>query len=512
MLERLPFRRSTVEEIPVERREIHWVRFLRALLAVAFLLSSASTAAEGVAGDSGLLSRAAAASGEPWRYHIRSTFAGSENGLLTHTIVDEQGDIVVTRRCTGVVCGGSIVDTRSRRTSLFSYNETPIAQSAPVEPLTVTIRAIVSYAFTAPTFVADGGRVAADGSRSLAGRDVVALAVTAPGGVTLDALLDPQTALLAGIARGTTILYEYDDERRIGPLMLPATIRLAGGSAERFDERTIVAAPLLPPSGPPAVFRDTLPVALEPKTIPVFACRVEGHDTRCVLDSGASGLAMSLELADRLHKAFIGRISLEGLGPLESGVVEASELDLGSLRLGKALYAVLPDVGEFGADVVVGADVMGKAVIELDMPHHTIRFDPPGTALAGSLVDLTFGGFTPSVPIQLSSKATTAASQLALDTGDASSIDLSKAFTNAHPDVFVRSSERAVFGVGGRGSQETGTIGRVVFAGFALQNVAAGVTDLGSGQVPARLGSGFLTRFAVDIDYQNARMSVRAVR
>lgn len=450
-----------------------------------------------------LLQRAAQASGQPWRYHIRSRVADSQ------TLIDEQGNEIITRRCNGIVCSGMLVDAAGGQVSLLSYNDTPIRQSTRLDPAQITLHAIVSYAFTASDFQSAGGRVVALGPRPFGNLRVAPYAVTAPGGSRLDALLDPQTGLLAGVARDLDVIYRYEDQRRVGPLVLPFTVRRGDGSVETFADRQVVAAPLALPSGPPVTFARTSAAArLEPGALPRFACRIDGIDARCILDTGAAGLAMSLDLADRLGKKLVGETKLQGLGQVSTGVVRANSLGLGGMQIGPALFAVIPDVGGLGADVVVGSDGLARAVVRVDPGHRTIAFAPQGTALAGTSVSLRFDGSIPRVPVRLDSTA----AELILDTGDDASIDLSAAFARDHSGlVQTTPAQRGILGVGGRGIVATGRIGHVEFAGADLVDVPADVND--SPQAPApRIGAAFLTRFAFDLDYTEGRMTVRPVR
>ncbi len=371
-----------------------------------------------------------------------------------------------------------------------------------------TLRAIVSYAFTSPTFIANGGTVVALAERRLGSAAVAPYAVTAPHGAGLDALLDPTTGLLVAVARGNDVIYRYEDQRRVGPLMLPFNILRGDGTSETFNDRHVIDTPLTTPSGPPVTFgRTSEAIALEPGDLPRFPCRVDDVLARCVLDTGASGLAMSLDLADRLGKKLVGELELEGLGTMSSGVVRASSLTLGSMRLGPALFAILPDVGGFGADVLVGNDAIARAVVRVDPQHRTIAFDPPGTPIEGTHVPLTFDGFTPSVPIRLGGTP----ESLVLDTGDNASIDLSDDFARTHPGLLTSKQRGNVVGVGGVGTRAIGRVGQVEFAGVALSNVLADVTK--SARSPAsRVGSVFLSRFAFDLDYTELRMSVRPPR
>ncbi|MGH7716333.1 MAG: aspartyl protease family protein, partial [Vulcanimicrobiaceae bacterium] len=361
------------------------------LLAVMLLVGAAPVKPD-------LLERAAQSSGEPWRYHIVSRITA------TQTQTDEQGDLVVTQRCRGIVCRGTVVNASSGRVAFFSYNGTPIPQAVPIDPSQITLRSIVSYAFTSPAFTAGGGTVVPLPQRRLGDARVAPFAVTAPHGAELDALLDPRSGLLVGVAQGHTAIYRYADERRVGPLMLPFEVLQGDGTSQTFDDRQVVNAGLVPPAGPEVGFAlKPAPIALAPGTLPRFPCRIEDVPARCVLDTGASGLAMSLTLADRLGKKLVGELDIEGLGAVASGVVRAESLQLGSMRIGPALYAVLPDAGGFGADVLVGTDAIDHAIVRIDPKRLTIEFVPPGSLTTGTRVPLSFEGFVPSVPIRLGS-------------------------------------------------------------------------------------------------------------
>jgi hypothetical protein len=177
------------------------------------------------------------------------------------------------------------------------------------------------------------------------------------------------------------------------------------------------------------------------------------------------------------------------------------------MHVGPALYAILPDVGGFGADVVIGADVIAKTAVALDFAHRTVRFEPPGSPETGAAVPLIFGGFTPKVPIELARTRC----ELAVDTGDAASIDLSAAFAKEHPGLFVPTQKRTILGVGGRGTQALGTV-NVTFADLDLRDVPIGTTDVPGGRSRDRIGAGFLSRFMLYLDYASGRMSVQSVR
>ena len=358
---------------------------MRLLSLVALLLCIAAAPPD-------LLARAARASGEPWRFHVVSESYGSQRGHLTQTKIDAQGDRIVTRSCSGGICSGTYQS--GSRSAIFAYNETPIPQTRPVEPRSVTLRAIASYEFTAPSFRDAGGTV------EPVANDTVR--VTAPGGAPLDARFDGATGLVAAVvAPGGGTIVRFEDLRRVGGLMLPFKLRRADGTVESFEERSIDPSPLVPPAGPSATFDANGGEVALSSNGPRFPCTVETQSATCLLDTGASGLSMSLDLADRLHKSPVATIALQGLGTVLSGVVRADSLRLGGMRLGPALYAVLPDAGGFKADVVVGADVIGRAVVRLDLHRRTIAFAPLGSPLTetSTFVLLSVIGVRTATPV-----------------------------------------------------------------------------------------------------------------
>ena len=455
-----------------------------------------------------LLARIAAASGVPWRFHVVSRTVSAVEGHLVETRIDAQGERTVTRRCSANVCAGTYAE--GRRSALFSYNETPIPQPDPIDAAAATIREIASYAFVDPSFLAGGGRTTDLGVRGVGGDEYAAIAVTVPGATTLIALVDPSSGLLRAVTTGDgTLLVRFGDQRRVDNVTLPFAVQVEDKPSQTYDERRIEPEALLPPAGPAMTFAARpLEIELAPRTgLPRFPCRIENVATICLLDTGASGLAMSLNLADRLHKNPIGEIALEGLGTVLTGVVRAGPLDLGSMRVGPALYAILPDVGSLGADLVVGADVIGRSIVRLDLASRTIAFLPPQSPLEGRPLAMTFDRFTPTIPLELGGLTT----RLAIDTGDEASIDLPIAYYRAHPALFSPQGRRAVVGIGGRGFQTIGKIAQVRIGDFIASDVPIGATDTGS-PTRARIGAGFLSRFVLELDYARERIALRPVR
>jgi hypothetical protein len=113
-------------------------------------------------------------------------------------------------------------------------------------------------------------------------------------------------------------------------------------------------------------------------------------------------------------------------------------------------------------------------------------------------VPLAFQDFVPVVGVHLGSIPT----ELAVDTGDESSINLSYDFYQQHHDLFSATSERAVAGIGGSSIELLGTIPQVTIGDFAIPSPTIGATRTLQGTAFGHVGAGLLARYDVTIDYQ----------
>ena len=134
---------------------------------------------------------------------------------------------------------------------------------------------------------------------------------------------------------------------------------------------------------------------------------------RCWFDTGNSGLAMSLELAEQLNLNPVGVFSVSGLGFYATEVVRAGPLQIGSVRFGDAEYVVLSDIHRYGYDLVLGADVFAATPLTIDYGRHTIAFTnsrsarislehagPSGVILTAPVISYVSGPNSASLPLR----------------------------------------------------------------------------------------------------------------
>jgi hypothetical protein len=115
-------------------------------------------------------------------------------------------------------------------------------------------------------------------------------------------------------------------------------------------------------------------------------------------------------------------------------------------------------------------------------------------------VPLAFDNFVPQVDVQLGTLP--AQTQLTLDTGDESTINLAFSFYQAHKaQLFPPTSESTVSGVGGSSVELQGTIPHVQIGGYSIESSAIGATPSLPSTELGHLGAGLLAHFNVTIDY-----------
>lgn len=494
------------------------MRFAATLLCVSFAgLGTIARAAPspGLSGAESLqflVDRARAASGAPYRFHVVSVSHESHGGRSFEITTETEGDKFRTRRCSKSICSGSYFD--GERSFDSNLNDTALPRSARVDAVAITLRAIVSYAFTAPDFQTSGGRIAEREPIARNGRTDRRIAIAAPRGAWLDALLDPATGLVvAVISTERDHVFELEDQRRVaGRITLPFRISLDGSDLERFDSREIASAPLeTPPGLRPTLATDPQPVAMidgdRPSAQPVVPCSIGGQNVRCLLDTGNSGLAMSLELAERLDLEIRGgAFDVSGLGRYVTGVVGGPALTVGPATYGPALYIVLPDLRRSEYDVVLGADVFAHARIALHYGTRAVTFAAESQTPSAPALPLQFENFIPVLSVRLDDDDVT----LAVDTGDESTINLDYDYYEEHPALFKPTGSIPVAGIGGVGAQLTGEIASARIGDFELGPVPIGATKGATATAHGHIGAGFLRNFDVTFDYARAGLELTA--
>ncbi|HEY5349466.1 MAG TPA: aspartyl protease family protein [Candidatus Lustribacter sp.] len=445
-----------------------------------------------------LLARMRARSGPVWSAHLHSVSQLIEGSRAVDLNSQSQGVRVASYQCAGRLCDGTYFD--GERTLSIDINGTALPDVNGADPYLRAERTVASLTFLTPDFTAQGGRIFDDGITLISGAPYRTLLVASGDAVPMLVYVDPKTATvryLRDINGDET--FEYRDYAAVGQrFWLPYEVLRNGQLLEHYRSRDVAAGPFSPPHGPAATFANgPVAVATDPEqTIPVFACTIDGIAARCLLDSGNSGLSLSLSLAERLDLPTLGSFRVRGLGDYATEVVRAGPLQIGGMTFAPADYVVLHDIDRFGYDVVLGADMFAATTIQLDQAQHRVVFGaplPPG----GISVPLEFEDFVPVLDVHLGALP----AQLALDTGDESSINLDYDFYQAHHDLFSATSERAVSGVGGSSVELLGTIAHVQIGDLSITSPAIGTTRVLQGTAYGHVGSGLLSRYDVTIDY-----------
>ena len=351
------------------------------------------------------------------------------------------------------------------------------------------------------------------GDARLHGKTVRRLAVTAAGAAPLDVLVDPQRALPVAVAEsGGPLIVEFSDFRTVGGLRLPFEVVRRGGS-ERFATRTVSPDALSAPVGiVPAFDGPSSAVAFHrPEDArdanqgqPVVPCTLADLHVLCLIDTGNSGLGISLELAERLNLEPSGEFEVAGLGSYVTGLVSAGPLRVGNATFPTAKYVVLHDLRAYGYDVVLGADAFAHALVTIDYAASTVTFAPESTGSSAATIPISFQNFVPVVTAQLGAFDV----PLAIDTGDVAAVNVSQAYYRDHPGLFTPRSTRQVSGIGGTSVQVVGEVPSVRLATFDVSRQPIAATGAKTTTANGHLGSAFLAHFTLVLDYARARIGL----
>lgn len=450
-----------------------------------------------------LLDRMRAAAGPVWSTHFVSISRLNLEGQTTVVSSESSGVPFVVKRCEGELCQGTYFDG----TRLFEVdmNDTALPRSLDPEPYLRSLRMVASLSFLAPGFTSHGGRIIDGGYQSYGGKRYRTMFVTDTHAIPIRLFVDPADALVH-VARdlGNEDTFEYRDYRHVNGFSVPFEIRHNGNVLERYDDRTPVASAFHPPRGPLPTFTGQTPqtIQTDPAHVtPVLNCTVADVPVRCLIDTGNSGLSLSSELAARLGVSVIGTFRVRGLGDYATQVVRAGPLRVGNATYPEANYVVLNDISRYGYDVVLGADFLGTAGVEIDAADHVVRLAAPVDAGAIT-IPLSFENFVPVVNVHLG----TVDARLAVDTGDESNINLSYGFYSKHTTLFSITERRLVAGVGGSSVELIGNIPEVTIGDYRTGPEKIGTTQTLEGTAFGHLGAAFLRQFIVQFDYAAAEL------
>jgi hypothetical protein len=446
-----------------------------------------------------LLATIAAAAGASDGYRAQIERAEGTGAARRTERIAWDGRRRLARACTGEICAGTWFD--GTRAYTLDANDVPIPETPQGTAYLRTLDAIETHAFALPAFRDAGGTVA-DVTPADAPVAERRFAVRAPRGTTLLAILDAEANLVEGVMRAdggerlTLADYAHGEGGAVATVRTAAT-RNAFAAASPAPLAAPTGIPLMPNALPPAPFARS-----DPR--PYFACTAAGIAARCLLDTGAGGLDVSLAFAERLGLEPAGTVTLAGVGSYLTGFVRIPELVLPGARVGSALYAVAPDLDLHGCDIVVGSDVLAEIAARVDFGKRTVAFaataDEAGSATP---LPLRFGARLP----YLAARVGKAPADLVLDTGDDSAIDLGAAYFERTKPFVADATDRRREGTGGTSAALEGRLDSLVVGTIQAGPVRAIVTDRLRGE--GHLGSAFFAGRTLVLDYAHDRILVR---
>jgi len=486
------------------------VRFAATLLAIFFVAAAPVAPGSSAAPPNldELLAKVRRASGEPYRYHIVSHARELVENRALEIRSESEGLRYLTRRCAGALCSGFYSD--GERAFETNLNDTPLPSA---DALLFTLRMILSYGFTDPAYRRGGGRLVELPPAAFGPGAGLRIAVAPAHGMTLDAVIDPVTSLVESAStRDGQFRFTFHQERSIdGKVTIPFDVDLNDKPFERFDLREIVPGPLEAPVGlVPQIEGSAVTAKLlryDPLgDVPILECTIGGQTVPCLLDTGNSGMSMSLELAESLGIEAVGTaFEINGMGSYATGVAKAPPLSIGSgVTYPSAYYVLLHDIHRFGFDLVLGTDAFATTRLTIDYPKREVTFAPASGGELEHPIPLTFRNFVPIVRVGLDAEPPI---PMLLDTGDESTINLAYAYYQAHP-VFKATRIENVAGVGGSSVQVSGEIPSVTLGEFAATHQRIGATKKSFPTGQGHVGSGFLSHFRVTFDYTHARIGL----
>jgi hypothetical protein len=444
-----------------------------------------------------LLERMRAAAGPVWSAHIVSVSRLTYGGGPAVVSTDSEGYRLRIGHCTGEICDGSYFD--GRRLFAVDMNGTAVPLSRQTEPYLRSLRIATSLEFLSPSFLRDGGTIGAFGNELLGGRSYRTFIAGDRDSIPIRLFVDPATNLVR-FARefGGPDIFEFRDYRRAGRYVLPYDVLHDGKVFEHFDDRAVVSTEFAAPRGPqPQLSAPVVSINTDANRIqPIVDCSIGGIALRCLIDTGNSGLSLSSEIASRLGANVVGTYSVRGLGGYTTHVVRAGPLRVGGATFPEAYYVVLDDLRHYGYDVVLGADIFGATNVEIDLATHTVRFGARADDRAIA-IPLTFEHYVPVARVELGGLQT----DLAVDTGDESNVNLAYDFYEQHPKLFTITTRRLVGGIGGTSVEMIGQIDNVTIGDYHTGPQRIGTTQNLQGTASGHLGAAFLAQFVAVFDY-----------
>ena len=107
--------------------------------------------------------------------------------------------------------------------------------------------------------------------------------------------------------------------------------------------------------------------------------KLNGHGSRLALDTGTSGILVRSDAAAKAGLTRIGELSIGGLGDTgqqRGYVAVAGKIRVGDLEFDDCVVRVVDSAGPGDNDGLIGTDVFGAYLIDIDIPGQKLRLSP----------------------------------------------------------------------------------------------------------------------------------------
>jgi len=269
-----------------------------------------------------------------------------------------------------------------------------------------------------------------------------------------------------------------------------------------------------------------IPFQLADSLIYIQATINGSHPLWMVLDTGSSVTVFDESVLRMLGIRSFGQANVDGPGQGSTqtwAFAKHTTLMFAGEELGDQTVATLP-LGWFSREVgrstdgFLGANVFRNYVVEIDYANQVLRFHDPASyhySGAGRHLPLQFmWNDIPTVQIQvLTEDGMTINAVFLVDSGATTAIWLTKAFTDAHPEVLGRDTVEVpkVVAVGGELNARVGRVQAIRLGGFLVPMPLTQFSQNTSGifaapQIMGTIGAQMLRRFNVIFDYPHRQM------
>ena len=359
------------------------------------------------------------------------------------------------------------------------------------------------------------------------------------GGKETTLFFDPKTWLIVKeqhLDDNVPVTTSFGDYRTVDGVRFPFQQVTTNGTA-RYDivgtvrkiENNVPLLPALfaPPSGGkqfsflrPGATLATVPFDMEDGEIG-FSVKINGQTSRVFLDSGASGIALSQQVATQLGLKTTGYLEARGYG----GSTDLRPILIHRFEVPGAV--LLTDVAAIAIDLpeslnsyftrplagFVGYDLLAHFVVRIDFPRKQLTFISAEafhpTAADGTALPIELDNDVPSVEAKLDALPP---ARFLLDTGDEAALRLYSPFVtqNGLDKRYPHGALSVGGGIGGVSRSRVTRIGTFTVAGVTFHGLPAdfsldpkgGASLVNAGSLGARL----MSRFVVTFDYPHNRV------